>query len=113
RYTNIRLASFDSSAAVSGSADAESLSLWSRYRAPIGGITLLDRPLRYVLEYAYTMFMGDLDGALGFDHIHSFGVGVELDTSKYDIFVTRARLVLRVKRGDNVEGYGVGLAVSF
>lgn len=112
RYTNIALRSFDSAQAVSGSASAESLALWSRYRAPTG-IVMLERPLRYVLEYAYTRFYGDLDGALGFDQLHSIGAGLELDTSKYDIVVTRARAVLRFKRGDNVEGYGLGLAVSF
>ena len=112
RYTNIALRSFDSAQAVSGSASAESLAWWSRYRAPTG-MVLLERPLRYVLEYAYTRFYGDLDGALGFDQLHSIGVGLELDTSKYDIVVTRARAVLRFKRGDNVEGYGLGLAVSF
>lgn len=112
RYTSIALRSFDSAQAVSGSASAESLALWSRFRAPTG-MVLLERPLRYVLEYAYTRFYGDLDGALGFDQLHSIGAGLELDTSKYDIVVTRARAVLRFKRGDNVEGYGLGLAVSF
>ena len=113
RYTDIELASFDSAQAVSGRASAQSLSLWSRYRAPIGNWSLMDRPVRYVLEYAYTKFMGDLDGVLGFDHIHSIGVGLEADTSKYDMWVSRARVVLRLKKGDNVTGYGVGLAVSF
>ena len=113
RYTDIELASFVSSQAVSGRASAQSLALWSRYRAPIGDWSLMDRPVRYVLEYAYTKFMGDLDGALGFDHLHSLGVGLELDTSKYDLYVSRARLVLRLKKGDNVSGYGLGFAVSF
>lgn len=113
RYTDIELASFDSSSAVSGRASAQSLSLWSRYRAPIASWTLMDRPVRYVLEYAYTRFMGDLDGVLGFDHINSVGFGIEADTSKYDIIVSRVRLVLRLKKGDNVSGYGVSLAASF
>ena len=112
RYTDIELRSFDSSQAVSGKASAQTLALWSRYRMP-SGLVMLERPVRYVFEYAYTRFYGDLEGALGFDQLHSLGFGLELDTSKYDIVVTRARAVLRVKRGDNVEGYGVGLAVSF
>lgn len=112
RYTNIYLNSFDSAEAVSGHADAQSLALWSRYRAPTG-LTMLERPVRYVLEYAYTRFYGDLKGVLGFEALHSVGIGLELDTSKYDIIITRARAVLRFKRGDNVEGYGLGLAVSF
>ena len=53
RYTNIHLQSFDSSQAVEGHANAQTVSLWSRYRAPTG-FTALERPLRYVLEYAYT-----------------------------------------------------------
>jgi hypothetical protein len=109
RYTDIELASFDSAQAVSGHASAQSLSLWSRYRAPIGSWSVMDRPVRYVLEYAYTKFMGDLD----FDHIHSIGVGLELDSSKYDIIATRWRAVLRIKKGDNVSGYGLGVAISF
>lgn len=105
-------ADFDSAEAVSGHADAQSLALWSRYRAPTG-LSMLERPVRYVLEYAYTRFYGDLKGVFGYEALHSFGIGLELDTSKHDIIVTRARAVLRFKRGDNVEGYGLGLAVSF
>ncbi|HEU4351524.1 MAG TPA: autotransporter domain-containing protein [Burkholderiales bacterium] len=112
RYSNIYLQSFDSSAAVEGQASAQSVSLWSRWRAPTG-INLLERPLRYVLEYAYTRFLGDLEGVLGFDDIHSFGVGLELDSTKYDVIVDRTRLLVRYKIGNNVTGWAVGLAVSF
>jgi Autotransporter beta-domain len=112
RYSNIYLQSFDSSAAVEGHASAQSASLWSRWRAPTR-INLLARPLRYVLEYAYTRFLGDLEGTLGFEDIHSFGIGLELDSSKHDIFVTRTRLIARYKVGNNVDGWAVGLAVSF
>ncbi|MBC8166877.1 MAG: autotransporter domain-containing protein [Bryobacteraceae bacterium] len=113
RYTNIYLQSYGgSSTAVQGSADAESLNLWARWRAPTG-ITMLERPLRYVLEYAHTGFFGDLDGALGFNHLNSIGAGFELDSSKYDIIVTRTRLVARYKFGENVRGWSVGFAVSF
>jgi hypothetical protein len=113
RYTNIYLQSFGgSSTAVKGSADAQSLNLWTRWRAPTG-ITMLERPLRYVLEYAHTTFLGDLDGVLGFNHLNSVGAGLELDSSKYDIIVTRTRLVARYKFGENVRGWSVGFAISF
>jgi len=112
RYTNIHLQSFDSSQAVQGHANAQTLSLWSRYRAPTG-FTALERPLRYVLEYAYTSFLADLRGALGFDDVHSFGAGVELDSSNHDVYVTRTRLLVRYKIGNNVTGWALGLAVSF
>jgi hypothetical protein len=113
RYTSIKLKSYGSSAdAVTGSADADSLSLWSRLRIP-SGLTAFERPVRYVFEYAYTGFLGDLRGVLGFDRLNSFGVGLELDTSKYDMIVTRTRLVFRYKIGPNVSGYSIGLAMSF
>jgi hypothetical protein len=113
RYTNIHLQSFGStSPGAQGSAAAQSVNLWSRWRAPTG-LTLMERPMRYVLEYVYTRFLGDLDGVLGFNHLNSVGAGLELDVSKYDIIMTRARLVGRYKFGDNVTGWSVGFAVSF
>jgi hypothetical protein len=112
RYSNIYLQSYDSSVAVEGHASAQSVSLWSRWRAP-SGVNVFELPLRYVLEYAYTRFLGDLEGVMGFEDIHSFGIGLELDSSKHDIFVTRTRLVARYKVGNNVDGWAVGLAVSF
>ena len=112
RYSHIHLRSFDSSQAVEGDSDAQTLSLWSRYRAPTG-LTALDRPVRYVLEYAYTRFLGDLDGALGFRYVNSVGAGLELDSSASDVHVTRTRLMVRYKVGNNVTGWAVGLGVSF
>src|SRR3954468_20002224 len=112
RYSNIYLQSFDSSQAVKGHADAQTVSLWSRYRAPTG-LVALDRPVRYVLEYAYTRFLGDLEGVLGFTYLNSFGAGLELDSSSLDVFVTRTRLMLRYKVGNNVRGWAVGLGISF
>jgi hypothetical protein len=113
RYTNIHLKSLPgSSAAVEGSADAQSLSLWSRRRAPTG-MAMLERPLRYVLELAYTGFLGDLDGVLGFNHLTSLGTGLELDTGAYGIVVTRARLMVRYQIGERVRGWSLGLGINF
>lgn len=113
RYTNISLQSFGStSEAVEGSTSAQSAGLWSRYRAPTG-VTVMDRPLRYVLEFAHTQYLGDLRGALGFDWLSSLGAGIEFDSSKYDIIVTRTRLLYRYQFGDNVQGWSLGVAVSF
>ena len=112
RYSDIRLKSFASSAAVQGTASARSANLWARYRAPTG-ITLLDRPLRYVLELTHSEFLGDQRGVLGFDRLTSLGAGLELDSSAYNVIVTRTRLVGRYVFGTNVSGFSVGLAVSF
>lgn len=113
RYTDIHLSSESSRyPAVRGSSDARSLSVWSRWRAPTG-LTALDAPVRYVLEGAQTRFLADLKNALGFSVLNSVGVGLELDSSERDIVITRTRLILRYKFGDNVRGTSIGLACSF
>lgn len=112
RYSSVHLQSFQSSSAVQGHALAQSFSFWSRYRAPTR-MSALERPVRYVLEYAHTRFLGDLEGALGFEYVNSFGAGLELDTSARDVYATRARLLLRYKTGNNVSGWAVGVGASF
>jgi len=112
RYTNIPVRTFDSSTAVQGSADSQSVALWARSRIPTP-ITLLDRPLRAVFELAHTEFLGDLRGALGFDSLSSIGTGVELDRSASDPIFSRVRVVFRYQFGQNVHGTSIGLAASF
>ena len=112
RYTNISINTFDSSAAVQGSANSQSLGLWARARYPTP-ITLLERPLRAVLEVAHTEFLGQLRGALGFNSLSSVGTGVEIDRSASDPIFSRVRLVFRYQFGQNVRGTSVSLAASF
>jgi hypothetical protein len=113
RYTNIYLQSVSSSSeAVEGSADTQSLNLWSRWRAPTG-LVLLKNPFRYVLEFTHTQFLGEMRGALGFDWLTSFGAGFEVDSSAYKVIITRTRLLGRYKFGDGVQGWSIGLACSF
>jgi len=40
-------------------------------------------------------------------------VGLEIDSSQYDIIISRTRLVGRYMFGENTAGYSLGLAVSF
>jgi hypothetical protein len=112
RYSYIHLEGIGGDDVVQGSANADTLSLWSRWRAPTGAV-VLQRPLRYVLEYSHSEYLGDQRGVLGFDRLFTFGVGVELDSSAYDMFITRTRLVLRHVVGDNVSGLSMGIAMSF
>ena len=113
RATDIYLRSFGgSSEAVQGSATAQQFSLWARWRAPTGWHAL-DRPVRYVLETAYSHYFGDSAGVLGFNDLTSLGVGLELDSSKYPIVITRTRAIVRYVFGHNVHGVSLGLAVSF
>ena len=113
RATDIYLRSFGGSAeAVQGSATAQQLSLWTRWRAPTGWHAL-DKPVRYVLEFAYSHYFGDSAGVLGFNDLTSLGVGLELDSSTYPIIITRTRAMVRYVFGRNVHGVSFGLAVSF
>ncbi|MEA2048497.1 MAG: hypothetical protein U9O64_08660 [Campylobacterota bacterium] len=113
RYTNIQLRSYDSDySSVEGSSDANILSLWTRWRAPTG-ITMLNNPLRYVLEGSNTTFLGAQRDVLGFNYLSTVGVGFELDSSDYPVFITRTRLLYRYTFGENVSGHAIGLAVSF
>lgn len=112
RYTSIELKTFDSSTVVSGSASAQAVSLYSRYRAPTG-LTVMDRPLRYVLELANTTYVGDQRGLLGFNYLTSVGAGIEFDSSDKLSWLSRTRLVARYAFGENVRGFALGLAVTF
>jgi hypothetical protein len=112
RYTNVRLRnSGDLADTVEGRASAESVSVWARRRIPTGWMAF-DRPVRYVLEGAYTVFLGS-QKEVGVDRMASLGAGIEFDSSAYDIWATRWRAVLRYKFGPDISGWALGLAVSF
>ncbi|MEN8204891.1 MAG: hypothetical protein ABFS24_02650 [Pseudomonadota bacterium] len=113
RLSGVRMQSFgNTSSDVRGRADTLNTNLWARWRAPTG-YTLLQGPLRYVLEGAHSTFFGAQAGILGFNHLTSLGAGIELDSSAYDIYVTRARLVGRYVFGQNIRGVSIGLAINF
>jgi hypothetical protein len=113
RYTNVELRAYGThNPSVEGTGKAESLSLWTRRRIPIDGWQAFGRPVRYVLEGAYTRFLGD-QGELGLTEMASLGLGIEYDSSAHDIWVTRWRAVARYKFGSNLSGWALGLAVSF
>jgi len=113
RLTNIRLESFGgTSEAVEGSVLAQTAGVWARWRAPTG-LRALDRPVRYVNEFAYSYYFGPNGDMLGFNHLTSLGAGIELDTEALDRIVTRWRLLARYRFGENVTGWSVGLGMSF
>ena len=113
RLTDIYMESFGgTSEAVEGSAWAQSLGLWTRWRAPTG-LKALDRPVRYVLEYAITHYFGPDGDMLGFNNLNSVGAGMELDIGKWERIISRLRLMGRYRFGQNVSGYSVSLGISF
>jgi len=113
RLTDIYMESFGgTSEAVEGSAWAQSLGLWARWRAPTG-LKALDRPVRYVLEYAFTHYFGPDGDMLGFNNLNSVGAGIELDIGKWERIISRLRLMARYRFGQNVSGYAASLGISF
>jgi hypothetical protein len=113
RYSFMHLESFNSALAVEGQADVSSLNLWARWRAPISDWTAFDRPVRYVLEFTHSAFLGDQRGVLGFDSLTSLGTGIELDASELNIVIDRARMMGRYVFGENVSGFSIGFAITF
>jgi hypothetical protein len=112
RYTHVKLRNSGPHAdTVAGRASAESASLWARRRVPTGWV-VWERPVRSVVEGAYTRFLGS-QKEVGVDRLASVGVGIEFDSSAYDIWATRWRGMLRYKFGPDIAGWSVGLAVSF
>jgi len=113
RYTNVGLHSYGSSPrGVEGHAKSESASLWARRRVPTGWGVVWDRPVRYVFEGAYTNYFGN-ESELGVRYMFSLGFGLEFDSSAFDVWATRRRVVARHKFGASAKGSSVGLAISF
>lgn len=114
RYTNIYMHSTgDTAPILRGHARNENANLWARLRVPTG-MHAFDRPVRYVFEFAHTDYFGHYVDALNLQRLSSFGVGLELDTSKHHpLWIYRARAVLRYVTGPNVEGWSLGFAVTF
>ena len=50
---------------------------------------------------------------VGVDRMASLGVGLELDSSAYDLWVARWRGVLRDTFGPDISGWSFGMAISF
>jgi hypothetical protein len=112
RYTWFHLQTFDTSNLVTGSSDPMTLSLWSRYRWP-SGLVFFRRPMRWVIEFTASDYVGDQRGALGFNYLSTAGGGVEFDFSQYSTIWTRTRFVVRYLFGKDVSGASAGISISF
>lgn len=111
RFTSLHLRSVGADA-VEGQAHGQTAALWTRLRYPTG-LRAFDAPVRAVLEGAHSSFLGANRGALGFTDLSQLGFGVEFDTGRQGIPLTRTRIVGRYVFGENVSGFGVGLGITF
>ncbi len=113
RYTNIELRPIAGDKDVTGSADAETLALWSRLRMPTG-LTAFDSPVRTVSEFSAAWLPGDQGEILNTDWLARVGFGLELDVSKTWVpLVRQGRIMFSYTEGAYLKGYGLGLAVNF
>lgn len=113
RYTYLHLVPIAGDKDVTGSADAETLALWSRLRIPTGRYAF-GSPVRTVAEFSASWLPGDQGEVLDTDWLAQVGYGLELDVSKTWIpLVRQGRVMFRYTRGELLEGYGLGLAVNF
>jgi hypothetical protein len=110
RYTSVRLRS--RSEGFSSEITSQNLSIWGRYRKPTRWMAF-DRPVRTVWEVAHSNYLGAENAAINSTSLTSLGVGLELDFSAHEVFMTRGRAVLRFLYGQHVRGMSLGLAASF
>ncbi|EHL98955.1 hypothetical protein HMPREF9946_03395 [Acetobacteraceae bacterium AT-5844] len=118
RATHMHLEAFHSTGGVAdGQADSTTVNLWARYRWPTG-MEIFQRPVRWVTEATGSYFMGDQKKALGLAWLGKVGGGIELDFSAHEIGafglnLQRLRLVGRYVFGEDVQGFSIGLGMSF
>lgn len=113
RYTRLRLETIRASAAAAGaSANAEALGVWARVRVPTE-VNAFGRPLRAVVQFAHTRYLGVQAGALGFEYLTKIGTGLELDVGALELVLDRARVTLNAVVGDKISGFSLGFGLSF
>ncbi len=113
RYTYIELVPIAGDSDLVARAIAETTTLWTRLRIPTGA-QLFDRPVRTVAELSGSYLPGDQGEVLNEDWLVQVGAGGEVDLGETWVpWVTTTRLMARYTRGENLEGYSLGLAVSF
>jgi len=114
RHTTMEFIPIGASSNINANATAVSTTMWNRLRVPISDWRVMGNPVRSVWEASFSHLPGDQGKALNSEWLAQFGAGIELDsTDTWVPLVTRTRLVARYAVGEEVQGYSVGLAVSF
>jgi hypothetical protein len=113
RHTRLYLQPIAGDKDVVASAQSFTTALWSRLRVPTG-YRAFDRPVRAVGEFSLGYYDGDQRQFFNTPWLAQIGFGGEIDLSKTKVpWVSTARLVARYTKGENVDGFSLGLAVSF
>lgn len=87
--------------------------LWTRYRFPTGK-RMFGRPVRWVGDLSLSYLIGDQAIVLNTDWLARVGGGIEVDLSETWVpWVSTTRLMVRYYGSDTVNGFTVGLGISF
>ena len=113
RHTRMYLEPIAGDKDVVASAEAYTTGLWSRLRVPTG-YRAFSRPVRAVGEFSLGHYAGDQSEIFNTPWLAQVGIGGEIDVSETKIpWVTTSRVMFRYTKGENVEGFSIGFAVSF
>ena len=119
RYTHLRLETFGNTASFArGTATAETIGLWGRYRWPTGR-EAFGRDIRWVIDGSASFYLGDQRDAVGFGWSMKVGGGIEFDVGRQEIgavglSLKRVRLVARYFLGDGgITGTSIGIGMTF
>ncbi len=112
RYTHLHLEPIAGSKAIEASSTAATLGMWSRLRVPTG-VRLFGGPLRAVVEASGSWLPGDQGEVLQTRWLAQAGLGIEFDTERTWVPLSRVRIVARQTVGRNLTGYSLGLSASF
>lgn len=114
RHTTMEFIPVAGSSDIEANATAISTTNWNRLRVPISDWRVMGNPVRSVWEASFSHLPGDQGRALNTDWLAQLGAGIEIDsTDTWVPIITRTRLVGRYAFGEELEGYSIGLAVSF
>lgn len=114
RHTTMEFIPIAGSGDIEANATAISTTMWNRLRVPISDWRVMGNPVRSVWEASFSHLPGDQGEALNTEWLAQVGAGIEIDsTDTWVPIITRTRLVARYARGEELEGYSLGLAVSF
>lgn len=114
RSTAMEFIPIAGSSEIEANATAISTTMWNRIRIPISDWRVMGNPVRSVWEASFSHLPGDQGKALNTNWLAQLGAGIELDsTDTWVPIITRTRLVARYAFGEELEGYSLGLAVSF
>lgn len=114
RHTFLDFQPIDSPTAGNAKASSNQTNLYARFTHPINSIRLFDTPTRLVLDAGTVLYHGDSAAVLGTDWLASVGVGLEIDTERFNApLIKKARVMLKAIAAEEYDGFSFGVGIGF